>query len=961
MQSRHHLYFLATTLFSSYIVTAQAVCPVPGSGIVVNGTTDTETGCTITTSATNANGANANLGGTINFSDGSISTTGTTANGAYANGTGSTINLVNIPISTTGAGSYGAYANGTGSLITLDNVTILTSSANGLFLNGGQINFNTGSITTNGASTNGAQILGPNALLNLENVNVQVNGTSGVGVFVQLGGNTANITNCTITTTANGDRGVDVGVGSGAVSSATISNCIINTALGSDPPSFGSVVARNGSSVSVTDSTINTEVYGVHSIGVGASITVDNSVINVTPQNSTLGAAVFGAYAQDQTTITLQNNTKLTTTGGLNAHGFAIQDGSTGNVFNSSISTSGPNAQAVFMLGFSIGNQVNILNSTVETSGSGANAIQSFAAAGIINNLQATNSSFSAANDDLILIAGGLANMMFTDVTALASNGHNLLLVDGSNPATLNWTADSSNMSGDMQVVSGNVANVILGNSTTWTGAALDVTDLAVNTSDWNLTANSTITNQLINSGLIDYVSEGDVFKTLTVSGSYVGQDGTIGLNTFLGGDGSPSDLLILNGSPATGSTFLNIKNTTGEGELTFGNGILVVDAINGGTTTSNAFSLANYVVAGPYEYTLFRGSVDGSGPENWYLRSDFESNSSVLPIPNYRSEVSLYTALPSMVLLYGRALMDTLHQRVGEEEQLRCRCQYQSDDLFSGAWIRLINEGGFQRGRNIFHHGPNFHYHFWAVQGGFDLYCNTNCDGSRDYIGVLGAIGSGRGSVRHFTHKNAGHNKFDVYTGGFYCTHFGCSGWYLDGLVELNRYDHIRCHSRHHIPKLRTHGYGVAASIEGGYPFRFNCFILEPQAQVVYQRIHLHKTRDIAANVHFRHARSTAGRAGVRLANTWDLSQCSCRQLTIWARTSIWNEFERRSKTYFSSQDGFIGFGSKLQGLWLQGDLGVTAQVTDIISLYGTFGGNLYLNGRGQAYNVDVGIRANF
>ncbi|MVT71222.1 autotransporter outer membrane beta-barrel domain-containing protein, partial [Bradyrhizobium pachyrhizi] len=70
-------------------------------------------------------------------------------------------------------------------------------------------------------------------------------------------------------------------------------------------------------------------------------------------------------------------------------------------------------------------------------------------------------------------------------------------------------------------------------------------------------------------------------YKTLTAV-NYVGHSSTIGLNTYLGTDGSPSDRLVINGGTASGNTFLKISNTTGAGALTTGNGILVVDAING-------------------------------------------------------------------------------------------------------------------------------------------------------------------------------------------------------------------------------------------------------------------------------------------------------------------------------------------------------------------------------------------
>lgn len=62
-------------------------------------------------------------------------------------------------------------------------------------------------------------------------------------------------------------------------------------------------------------------------------------------------------------------------------------------------------------------------------------------------------------------------------------------------------------------------------------------------------------------------------YKTLTVADSCTGSGGEIGLNTFLGSDGSPSDRLVVNGM-ASGMTSLTIHNTTAPGSETTGNGI---------------------------------------------------------------------------------------------------------------------------------------------------------------------------------------------------------------------------------------------------------------------------------------------------------------------------------------------------------------------------------------------------
>ena len=56
-----------------------------------------------------------------------------------------------------------------------------------------------------------------------------------------------------------------------------------------------------------------------------------------------------------------------------------------------------------------------------------------------------------------------------------------------------------------------------------------------------------------------------------------------LSLNTYLGADASPSDTLVVDGGAATGATALRITNQAGPGAKTTGDGIQVVQAINGG------------------------------------------------------------------------------------------------------------------------------------------------------------------------------------------------------------------------------------------------------------------------------------------------------------------------------------------------------------------------------------------
>ena len=125
------------------------------------------------------------------------------------------------------------------------------------------------------------------------------------------------------------------------------------------------------------------------------------------------------------------------------------------------------------------------------------------------------------------------------------------------------------------------------------------------------------------NAGLIN-MGSGTAPGTVLTMTSYTGAGGTIAMNTFLAGDGSPSDKLVINGGSATGNSILRITNAGGPGAETVGNGIAVVQAINGGTTAPGAFMLPpGELRGGAFDYDLFRGGVSGS-PNDWFLRSDF-------------------------------------------------------------------------------------------------------------------------------------------------------------------------------------------------------------------------------------------------------------------------------------------------------------------------------------------------
>jgi fibronectin-binding autotransporter adhesin len=484
----------------------------------------------------------------------------------------------------------------------------------------------------------------------------------------------------------------------------------------------------------------------------------------------------------------------------------------------------------------------------------------------------------------------------------------------------------------------------------------------------------------LTNNNLIQLAGAG-AGNTLLVH-NLVGQGGSrVAMNTVLGGDGSNSDLIVISGGSASGRTILDIANAGGRGAATTGNGILVVAGASPATTTPGAFALDAPLEAGPYQYALFRGARDFTTANAWYLRSEnpnpplppSEIPQSVPPpppviapgepvppplepyVPYYRSEVSLYTALPSMALNYGRTLIGTLHDRVGEEEQLRGA----AGDLAgpSGAWARVVGQDGqWDAGTGgIYRDGPSFDDNMIAVQAGLDLYRAERADGARDFAGVLAAVGHGHGGVSNYDDASAGNDRFDSYSIGGYWTRFGANGWYLDGVLQGSWYDARALSNEPY--SLSTHGFSAALSIEGGYPFRIaSDWSLEPQGQLIYQTLHLDNASDAAASVQFHDGESLAGRIGARASRSWQWDPA--RLLSGWFFANVWHEFKANTTTAFSSENGNVPFHSDLGGSWWEVGAGIDAQLGDSASLYASVGYDKGFSRGIKAIDGNVGMR---
>jgi outer membrane autotransporter protein len=314
----------------------------------------------------------------------------------------------------------------------------------------------------------------------------------------------------------------------------------------------------------------------------------------------------------------------------------------------------------------------------------------------------------------------------------------------------------------------------------------------------------------------------------------------------------------------------MHVTNAGGAGADTQGNGILVVQAINGGTTAPGAFSLANptnSIDAGLAEYRLFQGGVNGSNPGDWFLRSDFvvqpptptpptstppPTTPSVPPIslpttpppdplppgvyPIIGPRVATYGVVQPIARQMGLAMLGTLRERIGDTLTI------ENADPFSEGWGR----SGWARvfGQQIDNRyeafaEPSASGRLLGVQAGFDVWRGSFIPGHRDAVGVYFAYGNSAVDVNGlvtnaaatgYVFNNTGKLNLDAYSGGVYWTHYGPGGWYLDAVLQGTGYGGSATTV---VSKLPTSGAGFISSLEAGYPIPLSFgprFTLEPQ-----------------------------------------------------------------------------------------------------------------------------------
>ncbi|WP_137164047.1 autotransporter outer membrane beta-barrel domain-containing protein [Pseudomonas asiatica] len=501
----------------------------------------------------------------------------------------------------------------------------------------------------------------------------------------------------------------------------------------------------------------------------------------------------------------------------------------------------------------------------------------------------------------------------------------------------------------------------------------------------------------VVNAGTIDLSRGNDAQGRLTIQGDYTGNNGTLRLNSVLAGDGAASDRLVVSRGAIGGSTQLLINNLDGAGATTAQNGIQVVEARDGAVSTATAFVQTQTLSAGAYDYRLFKGGVTAGSENSWYLRSTLVAPPALAPAPEpgeptqptqpgepvviapaatppvaapapgqvdlpapvqgeslplYRPEVAVYAAAPRGAAIIARQALGTFHQRQGDQQLLK------GDGALPASWGQAY--GGALRQQWSGTVSPSLDGDLYGFKVGQDLYAKVGDSGYRQHVGIYVSHSRLDADVKGFAlaveNRSVGDLELDGDSVGAYWTLVGPQGGYLDAVLQYTHLDGRARSDRG--DKLNIDGHAWTASLESGYPIALSDrWVLEPQAQLIAQKVSLDSASDSVSHISHDAQVELTGRLGVRLEGAFKGS--SDRLLQPYAQVNLWHGDGGRDTLTF---DGVDKIKTDYRYTSVQLESGVIAQVNEALSLHGGVQYTANLDSRQQeASGVNLGVRWQF
>ncbi|HHV6871356.1 TPA: autotransporter outer membrane beta-barrel domain-containing protein [Haemophilus influenzae] len=455
----------------------------------------------------------------------------------------------------------------------------------------------------------------------------------------------------------------------------------------------------------------------------------------------------------------------------------------------------------------------------------------------------------------------------------------------------------------------------------------------------------------------------------LTIEGNYVGNNGLLKVNTewnSLGDDqggNSKSDLLEITGNASGKTTVISVSKDGKEN---------IIDGSIGELADRYKRSAAVIRVLGQdqgsetgklnaenpdHTYTIrdtFTGTAKTIGAGELQLASRKDNTTNVteyfwtVTTTNQNNIITpsapAYTLVPRQNLELGYTMLDTLHQRRGENQTLSWDKQGSYwQDVEKQSWGRVIGKHLKLDGKERF----GFKTNMYGFQVGHDFDVKTKQDDegklTRRFTGLyFGALRSHSKFYDEYRAKNGiviadkltSHVKTTALNLGVTDTRYNENGTYIDWVGQLswlnNRYSSVDGTS------VKNHGWGAALSVETGRPYALgkdktnngDSWILEPQAQLIAQYLRLGDFND-GTRAASQKGYGLRGRVGFRLA--YNKPNDKQRTRTYYFIGNIWHDFKARGNALI----GRDKLTEKFDRTWWELGLGSQFSLSENTYLY--------------------------
>ena len=345
-------------------------------------------------------------------------------------------------------------------------------------------------------------------------------------------------------------------------------------------------------------------------------------------------------------------------------------------------------------------------------------------------------------------------------------------------------------------------------------------------------------------------------------------------------------------------------------------------------------------VRGGAFDYDLFRGGLDpSSSPNDWFLRSTFvvgPPEPSLPPIPPILPtdpppqtlppglypiigpEIATYGVVQPIARQLGMTTLGTLHDRIGDtllNANTGTPCPADGgtpDGIFRKAPVKAptdcLNAGwgpsvwGRVLGQQIDNHyrafaDPRASGQLLGFQSGIDLWRGEWIPGHRDAAGIYCRIRQCQCRRERSRHQRGGdrlcaaqdrqpqsrclvgRGLLDALRPGRLVPRRGGAG------------DALSRRASTQFASLATTGFGFLSSLETGYPIRLPVFgpgfVLEPQAQIVWQQVSFDDANDGLGEVALGTTSGASGRIGLR--GRWTIVGDSGQVWQPYVRANLW------------------------------------------------------------------------